>query len=52
MPDKLEIENQKDQELKKSLEGINWPIDYGIITVQLRGGKVTLLKIERTVKLD
>jgi len=44
--------DQQDIELKKELEKIAWPIDYGIITIQLRNGKPTLLKIERTVKLD
>ena len=43
---------QKDLELKKELEKIDWPIEFGIITIQLRNGKPTLLKIERTVKLD
>ena len=44
--------NRQDQELKKQLEKIDWPIEFGIITIQLRNGKPTLLKIERTVKLD
>lgn len=52
MTDRLEIENQKDLELKKSLEKIDWPIDYGIIKIQIRQGKPTLVTIERTVKLD
>ena len=44
--------DQHDADLKKQLEGIDWPIEYGIIAVQLRAGKPTLVKIERTVKLD
>ena len=44
--------DQQDTALKEQLEKIDWPIEYGIITVQLRAGKPTLLKIERTVKLD
>jgi len=52
MTDRLEIQSQQDNELKKQLEKVMWPIEYGIITVQLRAGKATLLKIERTVKLD
>jgi hypothetical protein len=35
-------------ELKK----ITWPIEYGTITVQIRAGKPTLIKIEKTIKLD
>jgi len=52
MPDKLELINQEDINLKKQLEKIDWPIDYGNIKVQLRAGKPTLITIERTVKLD
>jgi len=44
--------NQQDIELKKQLEKIDWPIEYGIISIQLRAGKPTLIKIERTIKLD
>jgi len=47
-----EIQNWQDAELKKELEKVDWPIEFGIITIQLRNGKPTLLKIERTVKLD
>lgn len=43
---------QEDLELKKELEKIDWPIDYGSVKIQIRQGKVTLLTIERTVKLD
>ena len=49
MTDKLD---QLDAELKKQLEAIAWPIAYGVISIQLRAGKPTLVKIERTVKLD
>ncbi len=45
-------ENQQDLELKKELEKIEWPIDYGSVKVQIRNGKVTLLTVERTIKLD
>ena len=41
-----------DLELKKELEKVNWPIDYGTVTVKIRQGKPTLVIIERTVKLD
>ena len=46
--DKLEIE------LKEQLEKVDWTkfLEYGIIRVQVRAGKPTLITIERTVKLD
>ena len=50
--ERLEIQNQQDLELKKELEKIDWPIEYGNIRIQLRAGKPTLITIERTVKLD
>ena len=50
--DKLDIENKQDLELKRQLEKVDWPIEYGIVSIQLRAGKPTLVKIERTVKLD
>ena len=52
MTDKPDLENQQDSELKKQLEEVKWPIEYGIISVQLRAGKPTLIKVERTIKLD
>lgn len=42
----------QDQELKKELEKIDWPIEYGSVKVQIRNGKPSLITIERTVKLD
>ena len=48
----VDLQSQQDAELKKQLEAIDWPIDYGIISIQLRAGKPTLVKIERTIKLD
>jgi hypothetical protein len=50
--DKLDLENKQDLELKRQLEKIEWPIEYGIISIQLRAGKPTLIKVERTIKLD
>jgi len=41
-----------DAKLKEQLEKVAWPVDYGIIKVQIRAGKPTLVTIERTVKLD
>ena len=52
MTDKLELENKEDTEFKKQLDQVKWPIEYGIISIQLRAGKPTLVKVERTIKLD
>ncbi len=52
MPDKLDIQNPKDIELKKSLEEIDWNLDYGSIKIQIRDGKVTMVTVERTIRLD
>ncbi len=41
-----------DEELRKELEKITWPIEYGSVKITLRDGKPTLITIERTVKLD
>lgn len=48
------VENQVEQDinLKKQLEKVDWPFEFGTISIQLRNGKPTLLKLERTVKLD
>ena len=43
---------EKDLELKKELEKIDWPIDYGSVKITIRNRKPTLVTIERTVKLD
>lgn len=52
MNDRVEIVNKQDTDLKEQLEKVDWPIEYGTITVQVRNGQPSLLKIERTVKLD
>lgn len=52
MTDRMELENKQDLELKRQLETIGWPIEYGTISIQLRAGKPTLIKVERTIKLD
>lgn len=43
-------ENQKDLELKKELEKIDWEkyLEYGNVRIQVRNGKKTLTTIERT----
>ena len=50
--DRLELENKEDIEFKKQLDQVKWPIEYGIISIQLRAGKPTLVKVERTIKLN
>ena len=52
MIDKFDFENKQDAEFRKQLEKIIWPIEYGIISIQLRAGKPTLIKVERTIRLD
>jgi len=42
----------KDAELKKQLDKIDWNLDYGSVKVQIRNSKPTLVTIERTIKLD
>ena len=42
MTDRVRIE---DSELKKQLDKVEWPIEYGTVMVQLRNGKPTLVKI-------
>ena len=50
MPERLEIQNQENIDLKKQLEKIDWPINYGSAKVQIRNGKVTLLTLEQTIQ--
>ena len=52
MIDKFDFENKQDAEFRKQLDKITWPIEYGIISIQLRAAKPTLIKVERTIKLD
>ena len=52
MPERLEIQNQQDLELKKQLDKVLWNLHYGSVKIQIRNGKPTLVTIERTVKLD
>lgn len=52
MTDRLVIQSEQDTSLKKELEKVEWPVDYGIITVKVRDGKPSLVTIERTVKMD
>ena len=50
--DKLELQKQEDMALKKQLEKVDWPFTFGIISVQLRDGKLAIVKLERTIKCD
>jgi hypothetical protein len=50
--DRIEIQNDPDAVLKKELERISWPVDYGSVKIQVRNGRATLVTIERTVKMD
>ena len=47
-----DIEPDQDTKLKEQLDKIDWPIKYGVVSIQLREGKPTLIKVERTIKLD
>ena len=40
------------EELAAALAQIKWPVQYGTITVQVRDGRPTTVKIEKTIKLD
>ena len=50
--DKCGIMEDQDKELKQALDKIDWPIYYGNVRIQIREGKVTLVTIERTIRLD
>lgn len=41
-----------ESEFAKAVKSIPYPITYGVITIQVRDGKATFVKIEKTVKLD
>ena len=44
--------NQEDEKLVECLTAVRWPLQYGTITVQVREGKPTLVKVEKTIKID
>ena len=54
MPEKMEYQllRRRDAELHKQLEKVHWPLEYGIVSIQIRDGKAKLAHIDRTVKLD
>ena len=39
-------------ELKEQLDGIKWGINYGSVKLQIKAGKVTLVTVEETMRLD
>jgi len=41
-----------DEELKVQLDKVDWPVQYGVVKVQIRHGSVSLITIERTIKGD
>jgi len=50
--DKKDEIDEAEALLKKQLEAIRWPIEYGSVRIQIRAGRATLVTIERTIKLD
>jgi len=40
------------KQLKAKLATIDWGIRYGNVNLQIRDGKPTLVKVERTIRLD
>ena len=42
----------EDAKLVEALAQVRWPIRYGTVTIQLRDGKPTLVKVEKTIKAD
>jgi len=52
MTDKLDVETKEDVDLRQALDRVRWPIAYGCVTILVKCGKATLVKVERTIKLD
>ena len=48
----IEIQTEQDLVLKKKLQDIDWTIDWGSVKIQIRDGKVSMVTIERTIRLD
>lgn len=38
--------------LRRTLADVEWPVRYGVVSVTIRDGKPTVVKIEETIKLD
>jgi len=49
---KLDKPVKKSIDLIEVLKKVNWNLDYGQIRLQIRDYKVTLIAIERTIKVD
>lgn len=45
-------EAQGDSVLKRQLGQVAWGLQYGKVSVQIREGHVSLITIERTIKVD
>jgi len=54
MIEKVNKQDTADIELVKSLEKVDWKkyLEYGSVKLQIREGKLTLITIERTFKVD
>jgi hypothetical protein len=50
--DKLDIETLDDKTLRQALAVVPWPIRWGCVIITIRDGKPTMVKVERTIKLD
>jgi len=49
---RLDKSKKDSVDLLERLKDIDWGLDYGSVKVQIRDSKVTLVTIERTVKVD
>jgi len=49
---KQQLETKEDAELRQALDNVHWPVVFGCVTIQVREGKATMVKVERTIKLD
>ena len=47
-----EMTDEQEAKLAQALAKIAWPVQYGSIMVIVRDWKPTLVKVEKTIKLD
>ena len=47
-----ELASLEEKRLVQAIAQLQWPIQYGSVTITLRDGKPTLVKVETTIKLD
>ena len=52
MTDKFEIISRIESDIKRKLEYVDWPIEYGTVEVQVRAGRTTLIGVKFTIKAD